>query len=130
VRDTSRMVLEVELARTPRLQREMKKYRNDEFEFSARDISFQDRAEEQWEASQSGVLVDDVKSGSWAELGTLYTGDLILEVDGQPVGSVDELRPRMEQVAAARKPVVVLKVLRGIHSKFLELEPKWPVAGP
>ena len=116
----------VELARAPRLEREMKKYRNEDFEFVARDIAFSDRAEEQWPADQSGVLVEDVKSGSWAELATLYTGDLIQEIDGQTVRNVDELRPAMEKIAAAKKRFIVMKVLRGIHTKFLEVEPKWP----
>jgi serine protease Do len=125
VRNKERRLVSVELARAPRLRREMKKYRNDDFEFVARDIAFQDRAEEQWPADQSGVLVEDVKSGSWAELGTLYAGDLILEIDGQPVRDVDELRPAMEKIATAKKRFVVMKVLRGVHTRFLELEPKW-----
>ena len=49
-----------------------------------------------------------------------------LSLDGQPVRNVDELRPVMEKVAAAKKRSVVVKVLRGIHTRFLELEPKWP----
>ncbi|HEY9510521.1 MAG TPA: PDZ domain-containing protein, partial [Verrucomicrobiae bacterium] len=65
----------VELVRSPRLQREMKKYRNDDFEFTARDVSFFDAAQEQWENDQHGALVEDVRSGSWAELGSLDAGD-------------------------------------------------------
>jgi len=126
VRNKERRVVPVELARAARLRREMKKYRNDDFEFVARDIGFDDRAEEQWSQEQKGALVDEVKSGSWAELGTLYTGDVILEVDGQPIRNVDDLRSSMEQVAKAKKQFVVMKVLRGIHTRFLEFEPKWP----
>jgi hypothetical protein len=70
----------------------MKKYRNEDFEFTARDVSFFDTAEEQWNRDQRGALIEDVKSGSWAELGSLYTGDLILEVEGQPVEDVEALR--------------------------------------
>jgi len=126
VRGKEHQAVNVELARTPPLRREMKKYRNDDFEFLARDIAFHDRAEEQWPADQTGVLIEDVKSGSWAELGQLYSGDLVSEIDGQPIRKVDELRPIMEKIAAAKKRSVVVKVLRGIHTRFLELEPKWP----
>jgi S1-C subfamily serine protease len=115
----------VELVRSPRLQREMKKYRNDDFEFTARDVSFFDAAQEQWETEQRGALVEDVRSGSWAELGSLDAGDLILEVNGKPVTRVDDLRRQMESVAAERKTVVVMKVLRGIHTLYLEMEPNW-----
>jgi len=66
-----------------------------------------------------------VKSGSWAELGTLYSGDLIIEVDGQPVRTVEDLRPQIEKIAKGRKRFIVMKVVRGIHTRFLEFEPKW-----
>src|SRR6185369_29203 len=125
LRDKEQLKIPVELARSPRLQREMKKYRNDDFEFTARNVSFFDAAQEQWSDDQRGALVEDVKSGSWAELGSLYVGDLILEVEGQPVENVDALRRNMEQIGANKKPVVRIKVLRGIHTLYLELEPNW-----
>lgn len=125
LRGKSEMKIPVELVRSPRLQREMKKYRNDDFEFTARDVSFFDTAEEQWNNDQHGALIEDVKAGSWAELGSLYVGDLILEVDGQPVNNVDALRRKMEEIATGKKSVVMMKVLRGIHTSYLEIEPNW-----
>lgn len=125
LRDQAEKKVPVELARSPRVQREMKKYRNDDFEFTVRDIGFFDTADEQWRSDQRGALVEDVKPGSWAELGSLGVGDLILEVDGQSVGNVDELRQRMEKVSSSKKPVVLMKVLRGVHTSFLEIEPAW-----
>jgi len=115
----------VELVRSPRLQRELKKYRNDEFEFTVRDIGFFDTAAEQWSGDQRGVLVEEVKPGSWAELGSLGVGDLILEVSGEAVSSIEELRRRMEKVSTDKLTVVRMKVLRGIHTSFLEIEPAW-----
>jgi serine protease Do len=125
LRDKAELKISVELARSPRLQREMKKYRNDDFEFTTRDVSFFDAAEEQWSADQRGALIEDVKSGSWAELGSLYVGDLILEVDGQAVDNVDALRKKMEQIASTKESAVAMKVMRGIHTAYLELEPNW-----
>jgi len=117
--------ISVELVRSPRLRREMKKYRNDDFEFTARNVSFFDSAEEQWDKNQQGALIEEVKPGSWAELANLYVGDLVVEVDGQPVGNVDSLRQVMDKIAAAKKPAVVMKVMRAIHSAYLEFEPNW-----
>jgi S1-C subfamily serine protease len=125
LRGKTKLTIPVELVRSPRLQREMKTYRNDDFEFTARDVSFFDRAEEQWSSDQRGALVEDVKPGSWAELGSLYVDDLILEVDGQPVENVDALRKQMEQITSAKKSTIVMKVLRGIHTRYLEVEPNW-----
>jgi S1-C subfamily serine protease len=124
-RDKSRMTIPVELVRSPRLQREMKKYRNNDFEFTSRNVSFFDAADRQWDREQEGALVDEVVSGSWAELGSLYTDDLIIEVNGHAITNVDDLRRELESVAAARASVVTLKVLRGIHTLYIELEPNW-----
>jgi serine protease Do len=125
LRDKAELKIPVELARSPRLQREMKKYRNDDFDFTARDVSFFDTVEEQWAGDQRGALVENVKSGSWAELGSLSSGDLILEVNGRPVDSVDALRREMDRIATAEAKEVVIKVLRGIHTCYLEIEPNW-----
>ena len=125
LRGKQQLKVPVELARSPRLRREMKKYRNDDFEFTAREVSFFDRVDQQWNNDQWGALVEDVKSGSWAELGTLSPGDLILEVDGQRIDGVDTLRQQMERVAACKQKVVIIKVLRGIHTSYLEFEPNW-----
>ena len=125
LREKAELKVPVELARSPRLQREMRKYRSDDFEFTAREVSFFDAVEEQLASDQHGVLVESVKAGSWAELGSLSAGDLILEVDGRPVGNVDSLRRELERAAADKEKVVVIKVLRGIHTCYLEIEPNW-----
>ena len=69
--------------------------------------------------------MESVTAGSWAELGTLAAGDLILELDARPVSNVESLRRELERVAAAKEKVVVIKVLRGIHTAYLEIEPNW-----
>ena len=125
LRDKAELKVPVELARSPRLQREMRKYRSDDFEFTAREVSFFDAVEEQLASDQQGVLVESVNSGSWAELGSLFASDLILEVDGRPVGNVDSLRRELERAATDKEKVVVIKVLRGIHTCYLEIEPNW-----
>lgn len=125
LRDKEPHTLSVELVRSPKLRREMKKYRNEDFEFTARDIAFFDVAEEQWQPGQRGALVEEVKSGSWAELGYLQLDDLITEVDGHAIEDVESLKTMMEDISEKKKPFVVMKVLRGIHTTYLELEPAW-----
>ncbi len=125
VRDKAQRKVPVELVRSPRLRREMKKYRDDNFEFTARDIAFFDIADERWKPDQRGVLIEEVKPGSWAELGSLYVDDLLVEVDGKPVDDVTALKTAMQEIADRKKPSVLMKVLRGIHTAYLELEPAW-----
>jgi serine protease Do len=115
----------VELVRSPKLSREMKEYRDENFDFSVRDVSFFDRAREQWPADQPGVMVSEVKPGGWASLGEVSVGDLILRVDGTAVVDLQAFETKMKEIAAAKPSTVVLQVQRGIYTLFIELEPKW-----
>jgi serine protease Do len=115
----------VALVRAPKLDREMKKYRNDDFEFTVRDITFFDKAEESWATAQKGVLVDEVKPGGWAALGQLSVGDLLLAIDGQEASQIDDVEEMLKAVAEKKPDTVVFKVLHGIHTRFIEIEPKW-----
>ncbi len=124
-RDAQEMTITVELVRAPLESREMAKYRDENFEFTVRDVTFFDKAQEKWEEKQKGVLVDQVKPGGWAALGNLDAGDLILAVDGTHIADVEAMEQAMESINQTKPAVVVFKVLRGIHTFFIELEPKW-----
>jgi serine protease Do len=124
-RNDAEETVPVELVRSPELPREMERYRDENFDFTVRNITFFDRADERWEEDQQGVLVEEVQGGSWAEVALLGAGDLILEVNGEPVADVDAMEARMDAIAEEQPDSVVLKVLRGIHTMFLEIEPKW-----
>jgi serine protease Do len=125
LRDGERKTVPVELVRSPMLDREMRKYRDANFEFTARDITFFDKADKQWSQDQLGVLVEEVTSGGWAALAMLSPGDLILSVNDIPTPDVERLREVMEQIASERPKAVVMKVRQGIYTVFIELEPKW-----
>jgi S1-C subfamily serine protease len=72
-------------------------------------------------------LVGEVRPGGWAALGRVNVGDLVLSVDGAAIADVAAFRAKMEAVASAKPPWVSMKVLRGIYTFFVELEPKWDV---
>ncbi len=125
LRDGKEQKLPVTLDASPKAPREMKTYRNDNFEFTVRDVAAEDRVERQLPADEQGVLVESVSEGGWAALAHLAVGDLALAVDGRPTPSLDALAERMKQVAAEKPDSVVLRVRRGIHTIFVELQPKW-----
>ena len=117
--------LTVELVQSPKLPREMKKYRDDNFEFAVRDVAFLDRVREGWEEDQGGALVDAVDEGGWAALAHLSGGDLILAVDGRPIPDVASFEDMMKKIADDSPKSVVFQVLRRIHKLYIELEPSW-----
>ncbi len=124
-RGADKLSIPVELVRSPKLEREMKKYRDEDFEFTARDTTFIDKVQEHWSQEQPGALVTEVKEGGWAALGRLGIGDLITAVDGEPVTDVASLKQKMKHVAAEKRKTTVLRVIRGIHTLYLEFEPNW-----
>lgn len=125
LRDGQPLTLAVELERSPKLEREMKKFQDAHFEFTARDLCFFDRVREQWPEDLPGALVTEVKEGGWAALGELAVHDVIQAVNAEPVTDVVALERQMKAIAKQRPKYVTLRVLRGIHTRFIELEPNW-----
>ncbi len=125
LRGEERLKLEVMLPREPKPMREMQKYREDHFEFTARDVSFEDRTKAQLDGDEGGALVVEVKSGGWAALGSLQVGDLIREINGQSVSDSASLGAILEAAMAERPASVVFKVRRGIYTVYVEVEPMW-----
>ncbi|MBI5529132.1 MAG: PDZ domain-containing protein [Deltaproteobacteria bacterium] len=126
VRDGKEIKVEMTLPGAPRQPREMKKLRDESFEFDCRGITFMDRVAELWSDDQTGVVVDEVTPGGWAALGTLSVGDLVLSIDGKETPNVEALKGTMAGIEKERPSVVVFHVRRGIHHLFLELKPGWP----
>ena len=125
LRDGQPLTIPVELARSPKLEREMRKFQDANFEFTARDLSFFDRVENDLPENLSGVLATEVKDGGWAALGELSAGDIIQVVNDKPVPDVAALETTMNAIAREKPKFIVLRVLRGIHTRYLELEPNW-----
>jgi len=126
LRDGKELQVPVALQQSPLLAREMKKQRDENFDFTVRDICFFDRVDEQWPAGQSGVLVESVDQGGWASVGGLGTGDLILSIDGQSTPDIAAFQAQMQRVTTDHPKSVVFRVRSGIHEAFVEIEPIWP----
>jgi serine protease Do len=124
LRDRQEKKLQVKLASSPRLPREMKKYDDETFEFRVRDVSPVDR--ERTGLTEPGVLVESVAEGGWAALAHLAEGDLILAIDGEKVSDVAAVQQKMARIEAARPPAIVLSVRRGIRTFFVEMQTAWP----
>lgn len=125
VRDGKESALPVTLVASPRPPREMTRFTDAVFEFTARDLTASDRDGRAVTMSVTGVLVENVSRGGWADLAQLRPGDVIVSVDGTAVSDVRALEAATA-AAAARKPAsVVMHVQRGVRTRFVELQPSW-----
>ena len=116
-----KMTLEAPPVRADRLA----KTEDDDFEFTARNMSAMDRFRKKLAADQKGVLVAKVESGGWADLGGLASGDVLVSIQGRPTSDVDALKDALKKVKSARPRRVVFFIRRGIHTVFREIEPAW-----
>jgi serine protease Do len=124
-RNGRKLKLPVKLVKAPVPVREMKKYKDETFEFTGRDVAFADRAREKWKKTQRGVYVEAVERAGWAALAGMKVGDLLLTVNGGKVARVADLEEAMKQIAEKKPKQVIFFVKRGIHTLFLEMEPDW-----
>ncbi|MBI5207782.1 MAG: PDZ domain-containing protein [Candidatus Firestonebacteria bacterium] len=115
--------IKVELGTSPPMDKEMKKYHDKDYEFTARDATFMDKVYTEKSLSENaGVLVEAVEEGGWAALGHLAVGDYILEINGQLVLNVNVMEKIMQEIKTKQSEYIVFKVQRGIHKIFIELK--------
>jgi serine protease Do len=125
LRNTEQFDVFVPLEWTRITQSEARRDRNRDFELTVREVTFFDIDENRWDESIAGVIVDQLGSAGWTELGGLYPGDLIQQIDHHPITSLDEYRQAMEEVSKRQPERVVFVVLRGVLSAFQFVEPDW-----
>ncbi|GAB4313002.1 MAG: hypothetical protein Kow0059_03930 [Candidatus Sumerlaeia bacterium] len=126
LRGGERHTVSMTLPGRPESMREMKRYKDHDFELVVREVNYLDRQKKDWPREDDPkVVVDDVTSGGWAALGRLQIGDYILAINDSTVGSVDEFKDMMDGIKKRRDRYVALKVRRGMKTLFLEIEPLW-----
>lgn len=117
------------LTKKPDPPNELPKHEEETFEFTLRDLSFADRVNRRLDLNQSGLMVENVEPAGWGALAGLRQGDLLLHVDGKPIGSIQAFEKIMKELVTAQKKQVLFFIRRGIHTLFLELEPDWDQQG-
>ncbi|RPI58727.1 MAG: PDZ domain-containing protein, partial [Planctomycetaceae bacterium] len=115
IRDSTEMTLDITLQSPPPKASELKSYRDVDFEFTAREMSFFDRSDKKLNKDIQGVLIDRVEEAGWAALGGLGSGDILLTIDGKAVTDVTTLQTILKEAKARKATRLVFQVKRGIH---------------
>lgn len=125
IRDGKEMAVDVKLERSPKATREMKRHRDINFGFTARDLSDEDRRTEQIEKHVTGPILSQVRPGSLAAVAGLLVSDIVLSIDGRATPTVRTLKKVMTQTYKKKPGRIVFFVRRGIHTAFIEVETPW-----
>lgn len=125
VREGKAQKAAVTLGPAPLPADELPRWRDEHFEFTARELAQADRQAEKLPDQVRGVIVERVEHAGWAFLAHLALGDVLISVNGKPTPAVADLEKVMDEIRKQRPASVVFFVRRGIHTMFLEVEPKW-----
>jgi S1-C subfamily serine protease len=125
VRGGEQESLAVRLEARPRTADEARTARQRELEFGVRELTFLDLVDHHLDRDQKGVLVTDVTSGGWAQMGGLNASDLILSIAGRPIDDVTTFEKVMAGIVKERPSVVPIFIRRGWRTSFVFLEPEW-----
>ena len=125
LREGQPLKLKVTLGKRPKGDIELADYKDETFEFSARDLSLDQRHQSELAADSKGVFIETVESGGWASLAGLRPGDVLLNLEGKEVADVADLKARLQAFRESKPRRILLHIKRGIRQQFLELEPKW-----
>ncbi len=100
-------------------------YEDENFEFTVRDLAFEDRVSKRLEAKQPGLLIAQVERAGWGALAGLRNGDILLQIDGTTVAGLESFKETMAAIEEKRQERVVFFIKRGIYTAYQELEPNW-----
>ncbi|HPS00170.1 MAG TPA: PDZ domain-containing protein [Candidatus Sumerlaeota bacterium] len=126
VRDGQPLQFKVTLEAPPKPTQELQRYKDDYFELTVREVSFDDRENQQLKQDDpAGVLIETLEPAGWASLAQVEPGDILVSIDGKPTPDVATVRTLLEDARKRQAKRVSFFVRRGIHSMFLQLEPSW-----
>lgn len=123
MRDGKIQKIKVKLEKPPKPVSELERYKDDYFELTLREISFDDRIDDQIEEDVRGVLVEQIEPAGWASLARVRPRDILISLNGKPTGDVDTVEKILKEAREKKTKRVVFFVRRGIHTIYLEIEP-------
>ena len=125
LREGKPVTITVKLPQSPKPERELATYHDENFGLTLRSVTYWDRVRREAGPNETGALVTDVAKGSWAALANLAVGDIIQRIDGTPVTSMESARTRLRGLEHERPRHAVFFVSRGMHTVFVEVQTDW-----
>jgi S1-C subfamily serine protease len=116
--------VKVSLEERPMMPNLAKRYYAEDLGFSVRELVFIDRYQRRLKDDAKGVVVTLIKPQSAAQSAKLGMNDMITEMNGQPVASVEEFQKGYEAIRKEKpREALVLVVQRESNTQVIRIEP-------
>ncbi len=126
MRDGKALQVDMTLEETPNTSADARTAEDPVLEYKVREITFLDRVNRDLAMDYRGLLVAAVTPGSWAQVANLQAGDILLEINDQPVQSIREFKKLVRAMAKEKPKTVKIFVRRGRGTAFVFMRPEWP----
>lgn len=123
-REGKTMDVPVSLELQPKPTAEMPWWEDQQLEFSARDLAFDDRVRLQLTPEAKGALIESAVPAGWAALAGLRADDVVKKAAGAPIANLADLKAAREKATTAGPSWWVLLVERRGQTLFVEINLK------
>lgn len=125
LRDGDPIEINATLVPRPKSAQDAEEYKDDIFGLTVRELTTDVRIRLNIPQEVEGVLVWRVRSGSWAEIGDIRPGFLILNFGDRPVTDIESFKQAVAEVAAQQPAEVAVFCWVNQATAFFRLEPRW-----
>jgi serine protease Do len=124
-RDGEPMTIGLTLAGRPKSASDAGEFESETFGITVRELTQDVRILLNLSEDTRGVIVRRVKPGSWAFLGGMRPGVIIMGLGGHPVTTIEEFRAAVAKVEEEKPQEVSVFCRVGSRTRFFRLEPRW-----
>jgi len=98
------------------------RYKDKEIGLTVKDITYEVRTALDMKPDDPGVVIANVEEGSPGALARLEQYEIIVQLDGQPLKSVDEFEKAIEEARKQEKNTVQIQVMHLGEARFADLQ--------
>lgn len=126
IRGGKELEIAVTLEETPDTAADASTAEDTVLEYKVREVTFLDRVENDLSSDYVGVIVASVTPGSWAQVGDLKVGDILLEINDEPVADLRGFKKIVKKLGKEKPKRVKIFVRRQRTTAFVFMRPEWP----
>jgi serine protease Do len=113
------------LATAPPTAVQAEEFRSERFGLAAQGLTIDVLLNRDLPEDSEGVIVSEVETAGWAQVGGIERGDIIQGVNRAAVTNLQQLREALEQAEREKASEVVFFVLRDPDTLFIPVKPEW-----